>query len=161
MEFDPAVAAREVFAQVQASNELGDELVVAVEAYERFSSSAGNEASEAYRELIAIGASHPEALAFGEFLVYITWSHLMDETHSEHFSRGLALCQDLLRRDSGGDEQRVRRLRAMERSFRAGLTTESGEGLDYDADLPKGEIRTFRSVSEIRAGSHWHGKDAK
>jgi hypothetical protein len=138
MEFDPAVAAWEVFAQVQASNELGDELMAAVEAYERFSSSAGEEASEAYRELIAIGSRHPEALAFGEFLVYITWSHLMDETYTEHFSRGLALCRDLLLRDSGGDEQRVRRLRAIERSFRAGLSAESKEGLDYDADLPKG-----------------------
>ena len=138
MEFDPAVAAQRAFSEVQASNELGEELSKAIDAEERFSISAGEEASEAYRELVTIGERYPDALSFSEFLMYITWSHLMDETHPEHFSRGLALCQDLLRRDSVQDAERVRCLRAMERSFRAGLCMESGEGLDYDADLPKG-----------------------
>jgi len=138
MHFDPAVAARQVFSQVQASKELGEELEAAVDAEDRFSSSAGEEASEAYHELVAIGVCHPEAFAFGEFLVYITWCHLMDETHPEHFKRGLVLCQDLLTRDSGEDVERVKRLRAMEGSFRAGLGTESGDLMDFDADTPKG-----------------------
>ena len=138
MEFDSAVAARRVFEHVQVSDELGDELETAIDAAERFSESAGEEASEAYNELIEIGFRHPEAVMFREFLVYITWSHLMDETHPEHFSRGLAFCQDLIRRDSGGDTERLKRLRGMERSFRAGLGTESEDVLDYDADLPKG-----------------------
>ena len=138
MEFDPAIAARHVFEQVQKLDELGEELEAAVEAEERFSSSAGDEASEAYRELIAIGARYPEAVTFEEFLVYITWCHLMDETYPEHFKRGLVLCQDLLQRDSGGDPERVKRLRGMEQSFRAGLG-ETGEDLmDFDTDTPKG-----------------------
>jgi len=138
MGFDPAVAARQVFAQVQASNELGEELEAAVEAEDRFSNSTGEEASEAYRKLLAIGARHPEAAAFGEFLVYITWCHIMDETHPEHFNRGLALCQDLIQHDSGGDAERLKRLRAMERSFRTALGADSGDLMNYDADTPQG-----------------------
>ena len=138
MSFDPAVAARQVFAQVQVSNELGEELEAAIEAEERFSNSAGEEASEAYRELLAIGARHPEAAAFGEFLVYITWCHIIDETHPEHFNYGLALCQDLIQRDSGGNAERLVRLRGMEQSFRAGLGADSGDLMDYDTDTPQG-----------------------
>ena len=138
MEFDPAVAARKAFEQVQASDELGEELEAAEAAEERFSSSTGEEASDPYRELVAIGARYPEAASFGEFLVYITWSHLMEETHPEHFRRGLALCRDLLRRDPGRDPPRLKRLRDMEQSFRAGLGEIPGELVDYEADTPKG-----------------------
>jgi hypothetical protein len=138
MDFDPAVTAWQVFTQVQASNELGEELAAAVSAEERFSSGGGEEVSEAYHELVAIGARHPEATTFGEFLVYITWSHLMDETHPEHFKRGVALCQDLLRRDLGWDAVRLKRLRSMERSFRAGLGEKPEDVMDYDADTLKG-----------------------
>ena len=139
MDFDPAVTAWQVFTRVQASHELGEELEAAVAAEERFSSGVGEEVSEAYRELVAIGARHPEAAAFGEFLVYITWSHLMDETVPEHFRRGVALCQVLLQRDSGGDAARLKRLRAMERSFRAGLGEQPEDVMvEYDADTLKG-----------------------
>lgn len=138
MNFDPAVTASQLFRQVQTSQELGGELEAAVAAEERFSSGAGEEASTAYRELIAIGARHPEAELFGEFLIYITWSHLMDETVPEHFQRGVALCQALLRRDAGGDAARLKRLRAMERSFRAGLGETTEDVMDYDADILEG-----------------------
>jgi hypothetical protein len=138
MNFDPAIVAWQVFTRVQASTELGDELDAAVAAQERFSTGAGDEASEAYRELVAIGSRHPEAAAFGEFLVYITWSHLMDETVPEHFERGLALCRSLLQRDAGGDAERLARLRAMEQSFRSGLGERAEDAMDYDADTLKG-----------------------
>jgi hypothetical protein len=62
----------------------------------------------------------------------------MDETHPEHFKRGLALCKELLKQNFGGDSGRLKRLRAMEQSFRAGLGTESGDLMDFDADTPKG-----------------------
>ena len=139
MNFDPAVTAWQVFTRVQASSELGEDLAAAVAAEERFSGGTGEEVSEAYRELVAIGARHPEATLFGEFLVYVTWSHLMDETAPEHFKRGLALCQHLLRGDLGGDAARRTRLRSMEQSFRAGLG-EKTEGLmvEYDTDALKG-----------------------
>jgi hypothetical protein len=138
MNFDPAVTAWQVFMRVQASNELGEELEAAIAAQERFSSGAGEEASEAYRELVAIGARHPEAVSFGEFLVYTTWCHLMDETFPEHFQRGVALCQALLQRAAGWEAERFNRLRAMERSFRAGLGEKAEDVMDYDADTLKG-----------------------
>jgi hypothetical protein len=139
MNFDPAIAAWQVFTRVQASKELGEELEAAVAAQERFSSGTGEEASEAYRELVAIGARHPEALVFGEFLVYATWCHLMDETVPEHFQRGMVLCRALLQRDAGGDAERLKRLRSMERSFRAGLGEQPEDLMvEYDTDTLKG-----------------------
>jgi len=138
MNFDPAITAWQAFTRVQASNELGEELEAAVAAQERFSSGAGEETSDAYRELVAIGARHPEASMFQEFLVYTTWCHLMDETVPEHCQRGVALCQSLLQRDSGWDAERLQRLRSIERSFRAGLGEKSEDVMDYDADTLKG-----------------------
>ena len=138
MNFDPAITAWQAFARVQASNELGEELAAAIAAQEQFSSGMGEETSDAYHELVAIGVRHPEAIAFGEFLVYTTWCHLMDETVPEHFRRGVALCQAMLQRDLGWDADRLQRLRAMERSFRAGLGEKSEDVMDYDADTLKG-----------------------
>lgn len=138
MNFDPAIAAWQAFTRVQSSTELGEDLDAAIAAQERFSSGVGDEASEAYRELVAIGARHPEAAGFGEFLVYSTWCHLMDETVPEHFQRGAALCQALLQRETGWDVERLGRLRAMEGSFRAGLGQKTEDVMDYDADTLKG-----------------------
>jgi hypothetical protein len=138
MQFDPAISAQQAFAKVQATKELGDELEAAVAAEERFSTSAGDEASAAYRELLAIGARNPEASFFTEFLVYATWTHLMDETTPENFRRGLVLCQQLLQSGSVDDEVRLTRLRAIELSFRGGLGEKSEDVMGYDADLPKG-----------------------
>lgn len=141
MQFDPAVAAQQAFARARAASELGgelgDELAAAIEAEERFSSTAGDDASAAYRELTAIGERHPEASYFLEFLVYATWCHLMDETVPEHFKRGVALCRQLLQRELG-DAERVTRLRSIEQSFRAGLGETSEELIDYDADTLTG-----------------------
>ncbi len=138
MQFDPAVAAQQAFAKARQSAELGGELAAAVSAEERFSTSAGDEASEAYRELVAIGGRHPEASFFLEFLVYTTWCHLMDETVPEHFKRGLALCRRLLRQNLGDESERFQRLRAIQQSFRAGLGGQPEELIDYDADTLKG-----------------------
>jgi hypothetical protein len=143
MPFDPAVAAQQAFAKArqlsERGGELGEELAAAVEAEERFSSSAGEDASAAYRELVAIGARHPEASYFLEFLVYATWCHLMDETVPEHFKRGVTLCQQLLRHlDAGGEAERVKRLRSIEQSFRAGLGETSDDVMGYEADTLQG-----------------------
>lgn len=138
MNFDPAIVAWQAFTRVQASNELDEELDAAIAAQERFSSGVGDEASDAYRELVAIGARHPEASGFGEFLVYTTWCHLMDETVAEHFQRGATLCRALLQRETGWDAERLSRLRAIEESFRAGLGDKTEDVMDYDADTLKG-----------------------
>ncbi len=134
MQFDPAVAAQQAFAKARAGAELGGELAAAVEAEERFSFSAGDDASEAYRELVAIGERHPEASYFLEFLVYTTWCHLMDETVPEHFKRGVALCGQLLRQNPGDGSERFKRLRSIQQSFRAGLGEKSEDLMKYDAD---------------------------
>ena len=138
MEFDTSIASGRMFELVQASDELGDELETVLEAEERFSNSVGEEAATAYRELVAVGDRHPDADLFKEYLVYITWNHLMDETYPEHFRRGLTLSRDLIRRDTGANGERLRRLQAMEESFRAGLGGKSEDLMDFDADLPKG-----------------------
>jgi hypothetical protein len=138
MNFDPAIVAWQAFTRVQASNELDEELDAAIAAQERFSSGVGEEASEAYRELVAIGGRHPEAAGFGEFLVYTTWCHLMDETVPEHFQRGVILCRALLQRETGWDAERLSRLRAIEQSFRAGLGDKAEDVMDFDADTLKG-----------------------
>jgi hypothetical protein len=137
MQFDPAVAAQQAFARARAASELGGELAVAIEAEERFSSTAGDDASAAYRELVEIAARHPEASYFLEFLVYATWCHLMDETVAEHFKRGVALCGQLLRRELG-DAERVTRLRSIEQSFRAGLGEKPEDLMEYGKDSLKG-----------------------
>jgi hypothetical protein len=62
----------------------------------------------------------------------------MDETVAEHFHRGLALCRALLQRESGGDDERLVRLRAMEQSFHAGLGGRAEDVMDFDADTLKG-----------------------
>lgn len=139
MQFDPAVAAQQAFARVQAGAELGDDLAAAMEAEERFSSGVGDDASTAYRELVAISARRQEALFFTEFLIYATWCHLMDETVPEHFKRGLVLCRQLLGQlGSGGDPERVTRLRSIEQSFRAGLGETAEDPMDYGADALEG-----------------------
>ena len=138
MNFDPAIVAWQAFTRVQASNELDQELDAAIAAQERFASGVGDEASEAYRELVAIGARHPEATGFGEFLVYTTWCHLMDETVAEHFQRGATLCRMFLQRDPDWDAERLNRLRAIEESFRAGLGEKTEDVMDFDADTLKG-----------------------
>jgi hypothetical protein len=56
----------------------------------------------------------------------------------EHFQRGLALCRALLQSDPSGDAERYSRVRAMERSFRAGLGEKAEDDMDYDADTLKG-----------------------
>jgi hypothetical protein len=138
MNFDPAITAWQAFVRVQASHELGEEeLEAAIAAQERFSTGTGEEVSAAYRELVEIGSRHPEAAGFSEFLVYTTWCHLMDETVPEHFQRGAALCRALLQRAAGWEAERLQRLRAMERSFRAGLGEKAEDVMDYDADTLK------------------------
>ena len=155
MSFDPGIAAHLAFTKVLESaehgvepggelgvepgGELGNDLAAAVEAEARFSSSVSDDASAAYRELVAIGERHPEASYFQEFLVYLTWTHLMDETAPEHFRRGLALCRRLLSQlGSGGETERITQLRSIEQSFRAGLGEQSDDLMGYDADTLKG-----------------------
>ena len=138
MNIDPPIAAWRAFTRVQASDELGDDLETAVAAQELFSSGVGEEVSEAYRTLVALGERHPGAMGFGEFLVYATWCRVMDEPVPEYFKRGASLCRALLQQNLDWDAERLASLEAMERSFCAGLGEQADDPTEYDADTFKG-----------------------
>lgn len=139
MQFDPAIAAQASFARAQASGELGDDLAQAQEAEAIFSGSAGREARDAYFTLQALGARHPDAVALQEFLIYITWQQVTEETIPAHFQKGAELCDRYLSRFARGpDEIQADQVRELRRSFRAGLGISDDDEADYDADTPQG-----------------------
>jgi hypothetical protein len=139
MQFDPAIAAQASFARAQASGELGDDLAQAQEAEAIFSGSAGREARDAYFILQALGARHPDAVALQEFLIYITWQQVTEETIPAHFQKGAELCDQYLSRLARGpDEIQADQIRELRRSFRVGLGISDDDEADYDADTPQG-----------------------
>ncbi len=138
MQFDPAIAAQASFARAQASGELGDDLAQAQEAEAIFSGSAGREARDAYFALQALGARHPHAVALQEFLIYITWQQVTEETIPAHFQKGAELCDRYLGQLAQPDEIQADQIRELRRSFRAGLGISDDDEADYDADTPKG-----------------------
>jgi hypothetical protein len=138
MQFDPAIAAQLSFRQAQASGELGSDLNEALSAEETFSGSAGPEAAAAYFALQEIGARHPDAVSLQEFLIYITWQQVTEQTIPEHFQRGAALCDAYLERFGGKPSQQAEQIRELRRSFHAGLGINKDDDMDYDADAFKG-----------------------
>lgn len=143
MNFDPAIAAQAAFKQAVSGGELGPDAEAASEAEEVFSASAGAEAGEAYRELLALGQRHPEAAQFQAFLIYITWQQVTEETTAANFQRGLRLCQQYLGRFSDpnatqpGDRLQIE---ALQESFRNGLGLDEDDEhqMEYDRDAFKG-----------------------
>ena len=89
MNFDPAIAAQQALARSLKSEELREFHDKIAEAEDTFSSNAGPEAKHAFEELQAIGQQLPEAEAFQEFLIYITWQQVTEETIPQHFQTGL------------------------------------------------------------------------
>jgi hypothetical protein len=139
MQFDPAIAAQRSFDQAKSRGELGKDLDDVVEAEATFSSEAGDTARSAYMTLQAIGERHPHARAFQEFLIYITWQQVTEETAPAHFKKGLELSDRYLNGLSASlsdDEQvQVRQIRELRASFRAGLgLVEEDEQEEYDRD---------------------------
>jgi len=88
VQFDPAIAAQVSFTRAQDSGELGPDLEQAREAEAIFSGSAGREASAGYFTLLDLGERHPDAVSFQEFLIYITWQQVTEETIPAHFQKG-------------------------------------------------------------------------
>lgn len=139
MQFDPAIAAQASFTRAQDSVELGPDLEQAREAEAIFSGSAGREATAAYFTLVALGERHPDAVSFQEFLIYITWQQVTEETIPAHFQRGAELCDRYLSRLARGyDAMQADQIRELRRSFRAGLGQQDDDEADYDDDTPKG-----------------------
>ena len=139
MEFDPAIAAQVSFKRARDRGELGRDLDSAVEAEEIFSGSAGSEARIGYFMLQELGERHPEAVSFQEFLVYITWQQVTEETIPAHFQRGADLCDRYLNRlEPGHDEIQAEQIRELRRSFRAGLGLDDEDEAGYEEDTLKG-----------------------
>ncbi|TLY20715.1 MAG: hypothetical protein E6K68_07490 [Nitrospirae bacterium] len=139
MQFDPAIAAQASFTRAQNSGELGPDLEQARAAEAIFSASAGREATAAYYTLLELGERHPDAIAFQEFLIYITWQQVAEETIPAHFQKGAALCDRYLSRLARGhDTIQAEQIRELRRSFRAGLGLREDDEPAYDEDTFKG-----------------------
>ncbi len=137
MNFDPAITAQEALARAYAHDDLGDAQPEIEEAEDTFSSEAGLEARRAYDTLIAIGETLPEAQAYQEFLIFITWQQVTEETIPHHFQKGVQLTGQFLTRFGaqlqGSDV--YERIVAIRQSFKQGLGDRSESMLDeYDRD---------------------------
>jgi hypothetical protein len=139
MQFDPAIAAQSSFKRAVESDELGTEQKDAREAEEVFSASAGSEARAAYFRLMEIGRRHPNAVSFEEFLIYITWQQVTEETIPEHFRRGAEISDHYLSRPtSATDPVQAAQIRELRQSFLAGLGQTDDDDAEYDEDTLKG-----------------------
>ncbi len=123
MNFDPAITAQKALARAYAQGELGDLQPDIEEAEDTFSSETGSEAARAYDTLITIGEALPEAQAFQEFLIFITWQQVTEETIPRHFQKGVQLTEQFLARYGahmkGTDA--YERILAIRQSFKRGL----------------------------------------
>ena len=138
MNFDPAIAARDAFRVLEHSRELGQDWAAVSDAEAIFSADAGIDASHAYQLLQEFGLRHPEAKAFQEFLIYITWQQVVEQTDYAYFRKGLELCDRFLARWGSQQDVQVAQIAALRASFRAGLGLGSEEPDEYDKDTIKG-----------------------
>ena len=138
MQFDPALAAQAAFQHAQS--ELGPDWGAAVELEEIFSSSAGQEATAAYKALLDLAHRHPNALAFQAFCIYMTWQQVTEHTVARHFETGLRLCERYLSSPEGKNEADLAQVQDLRKSFQAGLGMEEEHDLqqEFRQDIPKG-----------------------
>ena len=131
MNFDPAIAAQDALARAYAHDSLGDAQPDIEEAEDTFSSETGSEAKRAYETLIA------QAQSFQEFLIFITWQQVTEETIPCHFHKGVQLTEQFLARFGsqvrGSDVHE--RIVAIRQSFKRGLGDRMESMQDeYDRD---------------------------
>ena len=140
LSFDPAIAAHNAFQRSQTTNELGNDSTVATAYEAEFSASAGQDATEAYRQLLALGERHPNACAFQEFLIYSTWQQAAEDPIAEHFQRGLQLCEAFLKAADRSESEALEQIRALRLSFlnALGITPRDDVSEEYDRDAFKG-----------------------
>ena len=140
MHFDPSIAAQQALERAKEQGQLGELEDEIVEAEETFSASAGSEAKRAYALLQQLGEGLPEAQAFQEFLIYITWQQVTEETIPQHFHKGLELCERFVRRFGRELEGSVTlsQVVAIRQSFRGGLGDGDDIAPEYDEDAFKG-----------------------
>ena len=140
MNFDPAIAAQQALRRADESQELGDLRDQIIEAEETFSSDAGEKAKQAYGQLQELGEKLPGARAFQEFLIYITWQQVTEETIPHHFQKGLELCDRFLAEYEKGLQGTVilSQIIDIRNSFRGGLGVEEHPIPEYEEDMFKG-----------------------
>lgn len=138
MHFDPALAAQAAFQHAEA--ELGPDWASAVELEEVFSSSAGQDATDAYESLLAIAQRHPGAHAFQAFCIYITWQQVTEHTIARHFETGMHLCERYLLFPEGKNGTDMANVQELRNSFKAGLGMDQEDELqrEFRQDIPKG-----------------------
>ena len=138
MRFDPALAAQTAFHE--AKPELGEDWETAVELEQVFSSSAGQEATDAYEALLTLAQRHPDGPAFQAFCIYITWQQVTEQTIARHFRTGLQLCEHYLASPAGKSPADLNQVEELCDSFRAGLgmTHEDELQREFTRDIPKG-----------------------
>ncbi len=140
LSFDPAIAAHTAFQLAHTRNELGADGASAAEWEATFSASAGHEAAQAYRRLLALGERHPAAHVFQEFLIYSAWQQAAEDPIAEHFQQGLKLCDRFLAGAETAETRSLTQVRALRTSFLNGLgiTEHDDVGEEYDRDAFKG-----------------------
>ncbi len=142
LQFDPAIEAQTAFQLARAGNELGPDWDLAQSWEATFSEGAGEQATEAYRRLLALGERHADAHAFQEFLIYSTWQQAAEDMRAEHFQRGLDLCDKFLTRGcvSSSRPHSLTQVRELRTSFAKSLGIEKPDefGEEYDRDTFKG-----------------------
>ena len=138
MHFDPALAARAAFHHAQA--ELGPDWAAALDLEDVFSSSAGQEAADAYDALLALAQRHPDARAFQAFCIYITWQQVTEQTIARHFQTGVRLCERYLLFPEGKNETDLAQVQELHNSFKAGLGMDQEHEMqrEFRRDVPKG-----------------------
>jgi hypothetical protein len=139
MQFDPCLAAQQSLGLAHKNGELGADWPMVEEAEAIFSAEVGEDAAAAYETLQRIGARHPDARAFQEFLIYITWQQVAEETVARHAEKGLELCDRYLSNWHACADDGVDRILQLRASFRTALGVESDDDEDdYDQDTFKG-----------------------
>ena len=141
MHFDPAIAARQALQQAEEHGELGDLAQDILDAEEAFSTDQGQEAKRAYEQLQDFGTRLPDARWLQEFLIYITWQQVTEETVSRHFEKGLELCNRFLQKFGPVIRGTAshRQVADIRESFQGGLGMEEEELLpELDEDAFKG-----------------------
>jgi len=141
MKFDTAIAAREALKRAQAAGELGEDLDPSIETEERFASSAGQDSVDAYEALLRIGETHPEAMAFLEFLIYTTWNYVLELPSPGRFKKGLDLCDRYLKVAAHKAEPvQLKQIRELRQSFLNGLGRTDDDVMDeFEEDALSGE----------------------
>ena len=139
MQFDPAIAAQQALHRAEENGELGTFQKEVVEAEEIFSTDAGPVAKQAYETLQQVGESLPNALRFQEFLIYITWQQVTEETIPQHFQKGLELCDQYLTHfgiEIEGTDT-YHHITDIRKSFQGGL------GIDEEENIPEHDEDAF------------------